>query len=62
MEPRVKEVASQVILYVNSAEPHFMGTMNCTRICQLNTIHAIYAKGEITSFENYITFSLIENR
>lgn len=49
MEQRVIEVASWVILCVNSAEPRFMGTMNCIRTCLLNTIHVIYAKGEILS-------------
>lgn len=45
MEVRVREVVLWGILCVNSAEPHFMGTMNCTRICLQNIIHVIYAKG-----------------
>lgn len=42
---RVREVVLWGILCVSFAEPHFMGTMNFTRICLRNIILVIYAKG-----------------
>lgn len=43
---RVKEVASQGILCVSSAEHLFMGIMNCTLICRQSTIRVLFAKGK----------------
>ena len=43
---RVKGVVLWGILCVNFADHHSMGKMNFTRICLLNIIPAIYAKGK----------------
>lgn len=65
MEQKVKEEVFLGIRCVNFADPRFTMKMNIILTCQLNTLPAIFVKGEVHSVhidDHYIVRWLTEER